>query len=103
MAFDRPVSVGSEVLGDDETISEPLVITFLVIVLDEREHRGAKLLLAREDQSPQALTLDGEHESLGMGGLRFGDRAGSRTVSTPPEASVSLNALVNNGSRSWMR
>jgi hypothetical protein len=32
--------------------------------------------------------------------LRFGERAGSRTTSTPALANVSPNALVNRGSRS---
>ena len=53
--------------GENQAVADALMIALSMIVLDELGDSSLELAATEEDQSVQALRLDGQHEPLGKG------------------------------------
>ena len=83
----------------DESVTQALVVAFIVIVGDEMlNSRPQRTLTEEMSLSRQASLMLRTH--LSACAFRFGLRGGNLTDSTPASFSVHRNSCVNSGSRS---
>ncbi len=98
----RPIALRQDDERQNQLVAQSLMVPFVMVMRNELAHGPP------ERSSPTRIRRS-RHDSLMLrtkrsaNALRFGERGGSRTGSTPALANVSRNAAVKSGSRSWIR